>query len=359
MERKMKRVLIITPSLDPKDNISGISTITNLVVEKNNKYQYVPFIVGKKDNDKRGFLWLLNLLITPFRLLFFEVNNIDIVHFNLGFEPKSLIRDSFLLRIITLRSLPLILHIHGGRFMNRTSRGLYKRIINLFLNKAKKIIVLSDGARDFLLQNNPWLDKDKIVVIPNSIVLPDYKISEKDYSSVLSILYLGRIDKAKGLSKIAESLTVLKNKGIPFHFNLCGVGPDKEWFLSLLSSDIKSGIHDMGLVFGEKKDELLKASHLFLLPSDFEGLPLALLESMGNYVVPVVSPVGSIPDVVNKENGRLVTSVNEIVEALEELNNNRTLLTSLAQKSHEMVENKYSVDKFVEQINQVNENLLI
>lgn len=352
-KQNIKKVLIITPSLDPKENISGISTITNIVIEENKEFQYIPFFVGKKDNEKRGIAWLFNLLFMPFRLLFFEINNIDIVHFNLSFEPKSLIRDFFLLKIIALRSIPVILHIHGGRFMNRPADGVYKKIIGSFLRKAERIIVLSDREKSFLLDNYNSLNKEAVVIIPNAIILPDYNISEKNYLSTLSILFLGRVDKAKGLDKISKSLFFLKEKGVDFDFYLCGIGPDKNWFLNMFPLDILDRIHDEGLVYGETKCTLLKKAHVFLLPSDFEGLPLALLECMSNYIVPVVSPVGSIPNVVNETNGRIVTNVEEITEAIIDLNNDRSTLISLAEMSRETVEEKYSVFSFIQRLNEV------
>ncbi len=353
-----KDILIITPSLNPLENISGISTISRLLVEGDNEYNYIPFIVGKKDNEKRGLHWLISILKRPFKFYFSYSKTIDLVHFNIGFEPKSLLRDIFLFFIVTLRHIPVILHIHGGRFMNRKVGGGFKQIILFFLQHSKRIIVLSDIERDFLLLHYPKIRKEDIEVIPNAIVLPDYSMSEKDFSSPLRLLYLGRIDKAKGLSKIADSLNILRNKGIPFTFYLCGVGPDKQEFLNSFPPDISNDIQDMGLVFGEEKQLLLKKSHIFLLPSDFEGLPLALLESMGDFIVPVVSPVGSMPDVVNSKNGRLVTSVEEIVKSIEELNADRSLLASLAQKSHDIVETKYSATQFIEQINRVNATVL-
>ena len=46
---------------------------------------------------------------------------------------------------------------------------------------------------------------------------------------------------------------------------------------------------------------------MLLLPSYSEGLPYALLEAMAAGVVPVVTPVGAIPDVVTDgEHGLLV-----------------------------------------------------
>lgn len=348
-------ILIITPSLNPQENISGISTISSLLIQNNKEYNYIPFIVGKKDKQKRGVYWLFNLFKNLFYISFFSNEKLRLVHFNLGLEPKSLIRDILLFFILWIRSAPVILHIHGGRFMN-CKAGIFKPIINFFLKKAKTIIVLSDLEKEFLQKNYTKVDSCKINVIPNAVDFPEYIEEKKDFKDKLSFLFLGRIDKAKGLAKIADALKIMKSKQIPFVFNLCGVGPDKDYFLKLLA-DVQSDVKDFGLVYGNLKKELMMKSHVFILPSDFEGLPLSLLESMGYGMVPVVSPVGSIPNVVNSCNGRLASTIEEIVDAVTELNSDRDMLESLSYAARQTIEKHYSITKFIKDINIVNENL--
>jgi glycosyltransferase involved in cell wall biosynthesis len=343
-------ILIITPSLNPLDNISGISSVSRLLVQEVKEYQYLPFIVGKKDTKRRGLSWLLNLASTFIRLC--RIKHVDLIHFNLGLEPRSLIRDVFLYRVLLVKRIPVVLHIHGGRYMNRQS-GIFGYFISFFLQKANVVIVLSKKEKSFLLANYPKTNGRKIEVIPNAIVMPGISIEEKDFQSDLSILFLGRIDQAKGLGKIATALKGLKEKGIPFTFRLCGVGPGKDWFMHQLSPGLHDCIQDMGLVSGARKQLALRASHIYLLPSDFEGLPFSLLESMANYVVPMVSPVGSMPLAVNERNGRLVSSADEIVKAVCELNADRGLLRSLSEMSRKTVEAEYSVSQFTDRIKAV------
>ena len=62
-----------------------------------------------------------------------------------------------------------------------------------------------------------------------------------------------------------------------------------------------------GWVNGEKKIEVLNKSHVFILPSYIEALPISILEAM-SYNLPIISTrVGDIPDIViNNENGFLI-----------------------------------------------------
>ena len=48
-----------------------------------------------------------------------------------------------------------------------------------------------------------------------------------------------------------------------------------------------------------ERDELLRDAELLVLPSSAEGLPMAVLEAMAFGVVPLVTPVGALPELVH------------------------------------------------------------
>lgn len=348
-------ILVITPSLDPTENISGISSVVRLIIEKNKAANYIPFIVGKKDQEKKNFFWVTHIFGYPFRL-FNELRKkvYHLGHFNIAFEPKSLVRDWPLFCLFLIFSMPVILHVHGGRYMNKPAPFLYKGIIQFLLRKSRAIIVLSDLEKNFLIENYQLQSHDILYVLSTAVSLPIFSQTEKiNQEGHLNILFLGRLDRKKGLYQIAQALNRLAEEKIPFNFYLCGIGNDKDYFIQHISKNVLKYIYYKGLVQGNEKESILKKSHIFLLPSFFEGLPVALLESMGYYMVPIVTPVGSIPKVVNKENGFLVSTTEDIVNAIKLLNEDRSLLCSLGKKNRNIIENIYSAEIFVHKLNQI------
>lgn len=348
-----KNILIISPSLNPEDNVSGISTLVRLLVKYNECINYIPFIQGKKDKESRGGKWLLNQLFTPFRLLKLLCRtHIDIVHFNIALEPLSLIRDLSIYWILKMLSYPVLLHIHGGRYViSKPQNSLLKFVIFYFLRHADVILVLGEIERKSISEQY-GVDAESIHVLANAVLLSPLTVNDKQYQSVLSILYLGRVDKNKGLVEILATLDGLEEQGDNFLFYLCGVGPDKEWFVSECSKIIGDKLIDKGLIYGEEKQQILNLSHIFLLPSYFEGLPMALLESMNNLIVPVVSSVGAIPDiVVQGKNGFLVSSPKEIINAIEKLNRDRNLLLELSVSAKDTISKYYSLDYYLKNMN--------
>lgn len=349
-------ILITTPSLKMEDNVSGISSMSRLLMQYNTKEAYFPFILGRKDNVKRGIAWLFTQFKIPFRLLLFiKKNKINAAHFNIGFEPPSLLRDIIPYMILSWTKMPLYLHIHGGRYMAAVpGNWVLKNIIVLLLKRASVVVVLSNSELEYLQLNYCFLKNTQVRVLSNAVEVPKITDVRKNYNDVLRILYLGRIDRKKGLKIIAETLNRLTEQQIPFCFYLCGVGTDKDLFMSWLKEETRASVIDKGLVAGVVKNELLDESHLFLLPSLFEGLPMALLESMGHAVVPLVTKVGSIPNVVKEEeNGLFVSDADSIVAAVSLLNRDRNMLRSLSYSAHETIQRQYCITKYVDMVNAI------
>jgi glycosyltransferase involved in cell wall biosynthesis len=69
----------------------------------------------------------------------------------------------------------------------------------------------------------------------------------------------------------------LRKRGHDVHLHLSGVSPDHKWVGEL---GPEQGIHARGWLTGEQKDELLTTAGLLLIPSDYEGMPVAAMEAL-------------------------------------------------------------------------------
>ena len=350
---KHLKVLILSPSLNAEDNISGISSVTSNLLKYNVMVDYVHFTVGKKDNQKRNLRWLFYLLMLPIRFLkLVWCIHLDWIHFNIGLEPFSLLRDFPLYFIARQKGIPILLHVHGGRFvLNMSNNIVIKFIIRYLIHNSRQIITLSEIEKNALKKYAPS-SQDKIVVIPNAVEVQEICGGAKDYESLLSILYLGRIDMNKGLREIVDALEILTKVDVDFLFYVCGTGPDKDWFLEQCRTAIGEHLRYEGVVLGTKKTNILQKSHIFLLPSYFEGLPIALLECMSVGIVPIVSSVGSIPQVVrSNNNGFIIHSKEDIVDSVIRLNSNRKLLKDLSINAIDTISSRFSINEYVKKIN--------
>ena len=93
-----------------------------------------------------------------------------------------------------------------------------------------------------------------------------------------------------------------------------------------------------------------------MLASYSEGLPYALLEAMAAGVVPIVTPVGAIPDVVGDgEHGLLVAPADAVAvaAALERLSVNRKDLERMSAACRARIAAAYSIDRVARDFTQL------
>ena len=355
-------ILITSPSLNTLDNVSGIANLTGLLIQHNEEVEYYHFITGKKDRESRNAFLICKQCLLPAMFLLYLIRNfhIKILHFNVPQEYFAIIREGGLIIIGKLMRKKIIVHLRGGKYNKKEiEKYLLKIIFNKLLMLSDKIICLSDIEKIYLTQNYN-IDTLKIAALPNAVKISNY-IFKKDYSGTLKILFLGRIEKDKGLNEIITMLKNLSNR-IDFQFMLCGTGAYEKFVTEKLNEAIADKFMNCGIVSGSKKDEVLGKAHIFLLPSYYEGLPNALLEAMAYGVVPICTPVGSVPSVINdKENGFLVPmySADTIQEIIIDLNENRKKLEAISEIGYRDIKRKYSLSNYILSLNEIYSDLMV
>jgi glycosyltransferase involved in cell wall biosynthesis len=96
---------------------------------------------------------------------------------------------------------------------------------------------------------------------------------------------------------------------------------------------------------------LISEHDVFLLTSDYEGLPLSLLEAMGHGLVPVVSDLPSgISEVVNENTGFRVatTDIEGYAKAIIWLHQNRLASRKLSENARECVLRDFSTEAMLD-----------
>jgi glycosyltransferase involved in cell wall biosynthesis len=343
-------ILITAPSLDTKNNVSGISSVVKsiLIAEDQN---YIYFLVGKADQQKRNIFWLLRQFFLPLKLIYsLLVNKIDIVHLNAPLDTLAIVRDFIFLKIAKLLGVKVLLHLHGGKYLKTIpeSKWLYLYLKHYF-NSADHIVVLSQLEKNLLLRNYD-LKIDDITPLENCVSIPDIK--HKSSYEKIRIIFLGRFVARKGLFNILEAFSKLIIKRSDFEFYLYGAGPEEEILITQFSHLLSDTFQFKGIVSGNVKSEALLQADIFLLPSHYgEGLPIALLEAMSYGVVPVVTDDGSMATVVmDKVSGYIVEKDNSVMlaaiieEIIEKFRNNE--VENLQNKIIETIKDKYDCKNY-------------
>lgn len=127
--------------------------------------------------------------------------------------------------------------------------------------------------------------------------------------SALRLLLLGRLeDASKGINWVPDILRCVARRTQQFHLTVAGGGPDLEGFESkLFRYGVRHHVSFIGFVNQAEIAKLITGHDVLLMPSRFEGFPMAMLEAMAGGCVPVASRIRGVTDylVTHGESGLL------------------------------------------------------
>lgn len=351
------KIIITSPSLNPEENVSGISEVVRFIIANNQKHEYIHFEIGKKDNEKGRILQRVLRIVKTYRnwRQFLNEHPEALVHYNFPLDSKSVIRDYFFIKYAIKHNRRMLAHIHGGLYLTKKNRPRFiNRMMQQIFSWEIQFAVLSDLEKKIIEDE---FHAKHVSVLPNCVDLSDaqtFNRTCKKKGEPLTIGYLGRIEENKGISWLLLAAEKLLSKGMKSRLVLAGKENGNNGYVEKFSQLLGDSFHYCGVVSGVSKRKFLRDLDVFVLPSYFEGLPMSLLETMSYGCVPVTTPVGSIPEVVRDgENGLIIKTKDErsIVEALDRLNKNRNLLQCLSENARQTIFTKFSPKEYINHLN--------
>lgn len=348
------KVLITAPSLDENRNVSGISTVVRQIIE-NGAAHYEHFSAGRQDGARTSAPWILKQIFLP--ALFFQTirrRKIDIVHVNTAFNPLSIVRDYALVKAARAARRPVLLHVHGGRFLAEEFRSVWlKKIAEKTLRSASVVVVLSELEKQIVEQR--WRDLE-VRVLQNAVAI-ETPAEKRIETEEKTLLFLGRFHESKGLHEIIEACRRLRDENFRFRFNAFGTGEMKDLFVGEMTAILGERFFYGGVIKGAEKWRRLAESDVFLLPSRYgEGLPMALLEAMAAGCVPIASEMASIGAVVRSGNNGFTIKpgdVSQLVEKLKMLLSNEVDWDALRRNARAAVEENFNLRDYTEKLKNI------
>jgi glycosyltransferase involved in cell wall biosynthesis len=199
-----------------------------------------------------------------------------------------------------LLGVPYVLHMHGGDFASFYTRRcgpVARAFLRYLYRHAEVVVALSDEWRDALVEAIPGI---RVVVVPNPIEVPAWQAGlEGDPPTVL---YLGVVKETKGVFDLLRAWPAVLARHPRARLVLAGSGDRDAAHAMAKELGIADSLQMPGWTSGEAKSALLRGATVFVLPSHFEALPMAVLEAMAAGLPVVATRVGGIPDAI--EDGR-------------------------------------------------------
>ena len=244
----------------------------------------------------------------------------------------------------------VVLHIHGATFDEFFAGAgmLKRRLIRRALQRADRVIALSDWWQQKLLQMSP---NAKITVVENAVPLPCSPAS-KQHDGPCRLLLLARMDAWKGIDDLLEACRRLHTGGVDFELVLAGppgtAGDAAVLDKKICDSDLEGIVRYVGSVRGEEKTKLLEWADFYVQPSHHEGMPISLLEALSHGLPVVATRVGAVPEVVtNGREGLLVPPKEpaKLAGALQRVATDTSLRAAYSRFARALAKSRFSMDR--------------
>jgi glycosyltransferase involved in cell wall biosynthesis len=183
--------------------------------------------------------------------------------------------------------------------------------IEAFLNRRTAIIIaVSEDLRRRLLKAQPSIDPEHVVAIHNAVADPRPAAGRPARSperkpAEIRCVAVGKLQREKGHDVLIEALAQLPPEARP-QADIIGEGMLRGELEELIRSKGLQGTVNL-LGFQRNPAGMLADYDIFVMPSRYEGIPLAMLEAMAMELPVVGTAVNGIPEaIVDGDNGLLV-----------------------------------------------------
>jgi glycosyltransferase involved in cell wall biosynthesis len=190
-------------------------------------------------------------------------------------------------------------------------------------------------------------DWDKIKIVRCSVDERQLIHESSPPLSPFRACMVARLAPQKGLHLALKAVAAIRKTGITICLDIAGSGPEERF---LRSETERLGLSELvkfhGSLPGEEVTRLIQSSHIMLLPSFAEGLPVVIMEAFALGRPVVATQIAGIPELVrNGENGWLVPAgnVEELKAALEAAHDSSVeVLSRMGQMGRCLVKERHS-----------------
>ena len=356
----MKRhvVLLLGPS---REALSGVTTHLNGLFGSRlaSRFELLHFQVGSEGRQEGAAARLARLVLSPLHLAAAIVRNgAELVHINTSLNAKSYWRDLAYLVVAKLCGARVIYQVHGGHLGDfAAKRGVFGTFVRRMTRWPDAVVVLSREQLDEFRGAAP---AQAVELVPNGIDAAPYLRQNRPAGgsdAPLRLIYIGRLVGGKGLLETIEGLRIAHARGIAARLVIAGNGPEEARLRDYVrAAGLTREVSFVGAAYGEHKAQLLSQADAFALASYTEGLPYSLLEAMAAGVVPIVTAVGAITDVVSDgEHGLFVAprDAEAIAQAIARLAQDRAALERMSTAARKHVAAAYSIERVARDFSQL------
>lgn len=210
---------------------------------------------------------------------------------------------SQLCRLIGLKYIPIL---HGGNLPKRLNNNpLLSRW--LFKNAYKNV-----APSKYLKNSFERLGYSNVFHIPNTIEIKEYPFQIRNFES-LNLLWVRSFAEIYNPLLAVRVLKAIEDKGV--HANLCMVGPDSDGALAevkALANKLEVEVKFTGKLTKREWITLSKDYNIFINTTNFDNMPVSVIEAMALGLPIVSTNVGGMPFLIKHQRDGVLVAPNDV-----------------------------------------------
>lgn len=227
-----------------------------------------------------------------------------------------------------------------------------KSMYTKVLKESDKLVILSNRFKDEIEFFVGKKYENKVVTIPN--FLPFNNTEDVIQEKEKKILFVGRLDlNQKRPDRIISIWEDIFNEYSDWNINILGDGPFKEDLIRYIN---KKSIKNVELIGFCDPIEYYRKSEIICMTSQYEGLPMVLLEGAAFGCIPVAfNSFKSIYDIIDDEkDGYIVDAydMNKFKQVLSKLMGNDKLRASIRTNTYK-INDKFEMNSIIDKWNYI------
>lgn len=261
---------------------------------------------------------------------------------------QGTVANAYARAISLIYKIPNLVTVHSdpaGDYANLFVKILYRIIEKLTRFPTGRYIAVSEYLRNQMIKTG--LLAKKISVIYNGVSFP--KPNCKSHKGVI-IGSAGRLHPVKGFDLLIRAFAKLDNKEA--RLQIAGEGKELD-NLKNLARDL--GVIDRVDFVGFKTDfyKFLNTLDIYVQPSISEGFGLTAVQAMSQQLPIVVTPVGSLKEIVKDGKTGLISSdlwPESLARSISQIIDNNKLAVRLGKNARNYVTENFSTETWIENI---------
>ena len=193
-------IIITAPSLDPTQNVSGVSTVVQFIIDNNKEREYQHFQIGKTDKESgRSLQRLLRIWrnYNEWRKILTGADKEDnqdnlkskqredrktIIHYSFPLSAPSILRDPWFMHYALKKGYKMVVHVHGGLFLTAPRIPfLLEKILKWVFSWDVPFIVLSEREKEILEKR---YGAKRVEVLPNCPDAPKGNDTQSEIATI-------------------------------------------------------------------------------------------------------------------------------------------------------------------------------